>query len=311
MPRIYLRALVQNVAIVRKIVTIYYFEYEKDYRSTGESHDFWELNYVDRGHVIVACDGEEYTLARGDVILLPPNQYHSLRADGMKPSSVFIISFEVESELLDTLGCILFTLNENTSGELNDLIRQCRQTYNLPMENLPVLCLQVKHDALSGAEQMVRLRLEIFLISLIRLGIDSQLPYDRNPMQINSKEDAVIANKVMDMLISGIYCRLTLDKISMSMKYSKTYIVNAFRKVYGTSIMAYYTQLKIDEAKRLIHDGEATITEVSEILCFSTPQYFSKCFKQHVGMSPKEFKNSVNGTWSTVKNAIRYSKSCE
>jgi len=106
-------------------------------------------------------------------------------------------------------------------------------------------------------------------------------------------------------LQDGVYSRLTLEDLADRLGYGKTYLCSIFKKVYGTSIMSYYTQLKIDEAQRLLHEGALTVTEVSEKLGFSTPQYFSKRFSDAVGMSPREFMTSIRKTWSSVrKNPI-------
>ena len=35
------------------IITIHYFEYMKDFAFKGESHDFWEFLYVDKGNILV------------------------------------------------------------------------------------------------------------------------------------------------------------------------------------------------------------------------------------------------------------------
>ena len=41
---------------IPQIVTIHYFEYSRDFRFDGESHDFWEFLCVDKGEVN-ACAG--------------------------------------------------------------------------------------------------------------------------------------------------------------------------------------------------------------------------------------------------------------
>ncbi len=37
----------KRVFTVNEIFTVHYFEYEKDYSFKGETHDFWEIVYVD------------------------------------------------------------------------------------------------------------------------------------------------------------------------------------------------------------------------------------------------------------------------
>ena len=44
----YTATRLKKMFVINEIVTIHYFEYMKDYKYTGESHDFWEFTYVDR-----------------------------------------------------------------------------------------------------------------------------------------------------------------------------------------------------------------------------------------------------------------------
>jgi two-component system response regulator YesN len=63
-----------------------------------------------------------------------------------------------------------------------------------------------------------------------------------------------------------------------------------FKDVKGVTIMQYYQNLKIKEAKILLDKNESA-TDIAEKLCFDSPQYFSKAFKKKVGKSPIEYKN--------------------
>lgn len=56
-----------------------------------------------------------------------------------------------------------------------------------------------------------------------------------------------------------------------------------------------YIQLKlIDVAKEKIHDPMLSLSEIAYGLGFKYPQHFTQLFKQQVGMSPKEYRESVN-----------------
>jgi quercetin dioxygenase-like cupin family protein len=109
---------------VSEVVTIHYFEYDKNYEYHGESHDFWEIVYADRGTVISTCDGEEYLLSDGEMILLPPNCFHTIRADRAKPSNVFIISFTEELGTLETLGGRVLRLNAAMRALVRGIVRE-------------------------------------------------------------------------------------------------------------------------------------------------------------------------------------------
>ena len=55
----------------------------------------------------------------------------------------------------------------------------------------------------------------------------------------------------------------------------------------------YMTKLKIEEAKVLIREEKHSISQISEMLCYDNPHYFSRLFKKVTNMSPKEYKESA------------------
>ena len=57
--------------------------------------------------------------------------------------------------------------------------------------------------------------------------------------------------------------------------------------------MKYYNGLKIKEARKLIREGRYNMTQISDMLHFDNPQYFSKCFKAYTNMTPREYKASI------------------
>ena len=48
----YFKHKLENLINVSKIVTIHYFEFDKNFKSTGEAHDFWEIVYAEKESVI-------------------------------------------------------------------------------------------------------------------------------------------------------------------------------------------------------------------------------------------------------------------
>ena len=153
---------------VEELVTIHYFEYDKNYQYHGESHDFWELLYADRGTIISTCDGKELVLSGGEMILLPPNCFHTLRADKSKPSNVFIISFTERSGVLDAIAGRSLRLSAAMRELIRAIIREGEAAFSLPMDRLGVQVLHEREAAPLGAQQLIKMRLEELLILLSR-----------------------------------------------------------------------------------------------------------------------------------------------
>jgi quercetin dioxygenase-like cupin family protein len=78
---------------ISEVATIHYLEIHKNYQYDGETHDFWEMVYVDSGEVQVIANNKKITLVNGDVIFHEPNEYHNILANGISSPCVFVITF--------------------------------------------------------------------------------------------------------------------------------------------------------------------------------------------------------------------------
>ena len=290
---LYIRHPVRQDIQVNDLVTIHYFEYGKDYQYPGESHDFWEIMYADRGSIAVKCGETEHHLARGDMILLPPNQFHALRSDTTAPSNLFIISFTEATRTLQPLGGRIFRLTTPMKDLIRSILREGKTAFVLPMPKQSRNQLFERPDAPFGSEQLVKLWLEQLLILLYR---EASAP---ESVEVRARYDGDIAARVLSMLQEQLCGQLTLSDITAALGYGKTYLSNVFKRVYGQSIMEYYMQLKIDEAKYLLRDGSMSVSQISDHLGFSSPQYFSKRFSKLVKMPPRQYASSVREEWTT------------
>lgn len=54
--------------------------------------------------------------------------------------------------------------------------------------------------------------------------------------------------------------------------------------------MEYYNLLKIEKSKQLLRENNLTVSEISDKLCYDSPNYFTKKFKKTVGTTPLKYK---------------------
>ncbi len=140
------------------------------------------------------------------------------------------------------------------------------------------------------------------MIQIVRQELAQTSEGQSDVLSLKSRFDIQIAGAVMALLKDYIHGNLTIQEITQSLGYGKTYLSAVFMRVYGMSIMSYYAQLKIEEAKYLIRENTMSVAEISELLGFSSPQHFSKRFRQLVKMSPKQYETSVKETWGTSRS---------
>ncbi len=75
---------------------------------------------------------------------------------------------------------------------------------------------------------------------------------------------------------------------------SSNYFGDLVKKETGKSAQEFIQLKLIDVAKERIHDPELSLSEIAYGLGFKYPQHFTRMFKQQVGISPKEYRESVN-----------------
>lgn len=71
----------QRVFNVEKIITLFYMELNKNFSYDGESHDFWEMVYIDKGEMVCTAGKNRLILKSGEMIFHKPNEYHNLSSN--------------------------------------------------------------------------------------------------------------------------------------------------------------------------------------------------------------------------------------
>ena len=82
--------------------------------------------------------------------------------------------------------------------------------------------------------------------------------------------------------------------LCLALGYSKSYLSKLFREQTGETIAGFAVQKKIKLAKQMIRENNYNFSQISDRLSFDNPQYFSRVFKRVTGMTPTEFKATLN-----------------
>jgi YesN/AraC family two-component response regulator len=86
---------------------------------------------------------------------------------------------------------------------------------------------------------------------------------------------------------------MSLDDICKQTLLSKSALQKLFKENMTISVMEYFKQIKIKEAKTLIREDNFNFTEISQKLGYNSIHYFSRIFKNETGMTLSEYSNSV------------------
>lgn len=278
---------------IEKIITLFYMEMSQNFQYDGESHDFWEMVYIDKGQMICTADKNRFLLKSGEMTFHKPNEFHNLSGDGQTAPNVSILTFECKSRAMKQFEGKIFRLNAEEKYILSMIFEEGLATYRLEDENDPFLQSMIPlDDSPYGSSQMIKNLLEIFLIMLCR-NSDVVSKGARRSYIIDGMDVPYHMKELLDYLQDNIYGKVTVGDVARKLGKSESTVKQLFAGYRKEGIMHYYNGLKIAEAKRLIRRRMYNFSQISDMLRFDTPQYFSRCFKHYTNMTPSEYKSSI------------------
>ena len=82
---------------------------------------------------------------------------------------------------------------------------------------------------------------------------------------------------------------LTVEELSQLLGLSRVHVYRKIKKLTGMSVSEFVRSVKLKLSLNLIKTNGKTIAEIAYEVGFSSPSYFTKCFKDQFGISPSEF----------------------
>lgn len=98
----------------------------------------------------------------------------------------------------------------------------------------------------------------------------------------------------MDLLSTGI-CRTEREMryYAERLNVSPKYLSATVRRMTGHSVTSYIDRHAVPILKNLLNDERLSITQIAEMMNFKTLSYFSRYCKKQLGMSPQEYRKSL------------------
>ena len=238
------------------------------YFVSRENSPHFVLEYVIDGIGHIVCDGNEYTVTKGDVYLLSPGSNHKYWADEKKPYTKVWINFrcQIFEELIESMGLKgVIKFSNVYCEELFD------ELYRIEEKSL-------FHELIYSDVLEILLRIANRLL---------KAHTSKNP----NIPDSIQHIKLM--LDQSFFRNLTIEEICKRSYLSRSYIISKFKEYYGMTPHQYLLDGKIKLSTSLLRDRNKTIKEIALSLGFYDVYHFSKLFKQKKGISPLEYRKQM------------------
>lgn len=281
----------QPVFRITDMINASYYDLPEGFSYQEESHNFWELSYVDRGCIVERQNGESYLVKAGEMLLCKPNVPHSCQLWQSGSASVVDIEFFLEGDIPESFESRILILSEEEKRCMEVIVREAAQTYR-NFECMPPASagLDKLDSAPYGSEQILCNRLEELLIYACR---NDRAVHKSSRLLSPNPQGGKLSEWVQSYIQTHFSEKLTLEQLAQVHNVSVTQLKRVFGTEVGGGVMAYLAAVRIREAKRLIREGNLSMSQIAEAVGFSGIHYFSTVFKKHTGMTPTEYARSV------------------
>ncbi len=107
--------------------------------------------------------------------------------------------------------------------------------------------------------------------------------------RILSMRTSPAVRKAISYICDHLHTKLTVNEVAEKAGYNRSYLSGLFQRETGCSISEFILLKRIEAAKSLITGG-TPLSEIAQILCFSSQSHFCQRFRAVTGISPGEYR---------------------
>lgn len=119
-----------------------------------------------------------------------------------------------------------------------------------------------------------------------------------------------LAEQVIRYMARNYRGAISVERLALQMNYTPQYVSRKFKEQMGCSPLDYVIQLRMDLARKMLRDTEATLQEVADFVGYQDNIYFNRMFKKQTGITPgqyrKKYRSEVSEyttNWSDLSDA--------
>ena len=234
-------------------------------------------------------DDPEFEYLPGETVVIPSNVEMKIdfpEASAKNPTQCIAIAID-QNKISDTLNLLNERYPKEGTGQLWQLDYQNYFFYN--NLDLATTINKLMRECMGSSitkDVLADLTLQELLVRIIQTQTIKSI---ENPELIIPSNSAIYY--VVEYIQRNLKEDINLKKLSAFASMSTTSFYRFFKRELGMSPIEFILKEKIKCAKKLLKNPNIQINEVCYLSGFENANYFSRLFKKHEGITPKEYQN--------------------
>lgn len=243
--------------------------------------NWFELTVATGGRGRVYTNGIDIPIERGDIYLSFPCDFHAIKSDPADPLKYDFFAFSTEEPVF--------------AQELEQIVQTHMSADRRLLRDEQISSLIGSAIAEINTEKQYSEELlgAIFTQLIIRLirNFSGTTP---DELRTNITDADSLCYRLMNYIDTHIYTITELCELADVTNYNYSYLSSLFRKVTSGTLSDYYRNRRLETARLLILEDQLNISQIADLLHYSSIYTFSRAFKDQYGLSPEQYRKKVN-----------------
>ena len=255
-----------------KLLNVASSRYGGDWHSVPHTHNHQELFFSGGGKGQFLINNRLHPVDVTHLVIINPNVPHTEVSLNAQPLEYIVLGIEG----------IELAASGSSDGQFSILDRYESVEGSSCLRNI----LREMEQKNTGYEDVCQAYMEILIIRLMRT---TALSVPAEPRTAAGNRQCAAVRRYIDLHFKEA---LTLEQLAQEGHMNKYYLSHAFKREYGISPVNYMISRRIEESKYLLAETDLSMSQIAQLLGFSSLSYFSQVFHRTQGMSPKEYRLS-------------------
>lgn len=234
----------------------------------------YQILYIASGKAHFYFHGKEEVISAGNMVLYRPKEEQRYYYYGVDQTEVYWVHFTGNNvkNILRKYG-------------IADDVHVIHTGTSLEYKRLFLLMIQELKLCKEDYEEMLVSYLREFLIMIHRVILSK--PRGKSFFLMNEIDAAV------QYFHANYHKAISIEDYAASHNMSTSWFIRNFKEYTNATPAQYILSLRISNARTLLETTAYNVSEISNIIGYENPLYFSRIFKKQCGMSPSEFRNQM------------------
>ncbi|MFI1773142.1 AraC family transcriptional regulator [Thalassobellus citreus] len=250
----------------------YFPKASNHFRKRKKDHGTYIFIYCVEGTGWVKTDGVKTIISPNQYIIIPKHLAHTYKSDKTDPWSIYWMHFD--GKIAETLYNKYRPNKNETISFDSDRIKLFNQIFEI-LNN-------------------TYLEAQLEYANILSLNFISAFIYNNIDATVNINKRDNLVGSITAFLNNNLGKSLKAEDIAKAFNLSTSYTQTLFKKGTGYSLIHFFNLKKTQKACEYLNYTNLSIKEISIKLGFKDPLYFSRLFKNYMGVSPKTYKQRDN-----------------